>query len=318
MPQIADEAKGNTMKLMKKFLSLLLIFSIVFSIASCREDPPEIPDDTDSGTDNGNGETVYADYTVTVLNSFGQPLSDVTVLVHKDGEADYNVITSPTQTDADGKVVFTLETGSLYSVGLLGVSEMYITKSGNTRADRYIIDGAETLIRLEIDEEYVPKRYKLGDTIANFTITDIDGNEYELYELLKEKKAVVLNFWYCDCIPCKREFPALNNAYNTYKDSLELLAINDTDNLSKIESYEKNNNLTLDMPICKASSGMRISLSKFGADSYPTTVVIDRFGRICFIHTDSVTEVAKWNKLFAFFTADDYTSTVIEGFDSID
>jgi peroxiredoxin len=308
------------MKLLKKILSLLLIASLAFSIVSCDNDTPEVPDDTNNGgIDNGgDADPVYADYTVTVLNSFGQPVSDVSVLVHKDGGADYNVCAAPVQTDKNGKAVFRLEIGSLYSVSLLGVSEMYITKSGNTRADRYVIDGAETLVLLEINEQHVPSGYRLGDTIANFTLTDIYGNEYELYDLLKEKRAVALNFWYCGCVPCQREFPALNTAYNNYKDHIEVLAINDTsDSLSKIMSFADDHNLTLDMPVFKANGNPRISLSKFATDSYPTTVIVDRYGRICFIHSSSVTDVTKWNKLFAFFTAEDYTSTVIENFESI-
>ena len=335
------------MKLLKKLLTLLLIASMLLSVVSCA-DKNKTPDDniqdntdgnetgntdnTDgnetSNTDN-NGSSdegeddyvpIYADYTVTVVTSLGEPLSGISVFLHEDGTGkDYNVCTPPVATDSDGKAVFRLEVGKLYSAALLNVSQKYVNKSGKTREDRYVIDSTDTVISLEVNESYVPARYNLGDTMINFTLTDIDGNEYELYELLEEKKAVVLNFWFYGCGPCQSEFPALNTAYNNYKGDIEILAINDHpyESLSKVQNYEKDKGLTLDMPLFRGEYGSKVSLSRFDSDGYPTTVVIDRYGKICFVHVGAVTNVSYWNKLFAYFTSDDYTSTVINSFSDI-
>ena len=316
------------MKILKKILTLLLIASLTLGAVSCEKDPPETPDGNSGGenngtTDTGNGAVdntpEYADYTVTILNVLGQPISGVNVFVHEDGAADYNVCTAPAQTDSDGKVTFNLNTDKVYSVGFVGVPEMYVAKSGNDRANRYPLDTADTTVVLENDPDYIPAMYNLGDTMPNFTLTDINGNTYELYDMLKEKKAVVLNFWFYGCGPCQSEFPALNTAYNSYKDKLELLAINDypSDSLSKVKNYAKDKGLTLDMPLFKCAYGSRISLSRIESIGYPTTVVIDRYGKICLIHVGAESSVTKWNKLFAYFTAEDYTSSVLAGFNDI-
>ena len=42
----------------------------------------------------------------------------------------------------------------------------------------------------------------LGDMIIDYTFTAVDGTEYNISELLQEKNAVVLNFWYLECDPC--------------------------------------------------------------------------------------------------------------------
>lgn len=325
--------KGKNMKLFKKLLTLLLIASMLLSVVSCGDKKPTIDDniqDNNSGNETGNTENtdggeddyvpVYADYTVTVVSSLGEPLSGVSVFVHEDGSGkDYNVCTPPVATDSEGKAVFSLEVGKLYSAALLNVSQKYVNKSGKTRSDRFVIDSTETTISLEINENYIPARYNLGDIMLNFTLTDIDGNEYELYKLLEEKKAVVLNFWFYGCGPCQSEFPALNTAYNNYKNDIEILAINDhpQESLSLVKNYEKDKGLTLDMPLIRGTYGSRVSLSRFDSDGYPTTIVIDRYGKICFIHVGAVTSVSQWNKLFAYFTSDDYTSGVINGFSDI-
>lgn len=300
------------MKLFKKVLSLFLIVAMMVAISSCRNDTTDEP-----GNDDQPQGDAYTDYTVTVLNPLGYPVSDVTVFVHEDGGEDYNVCTTPIQTDKDGKAVFTLEAGKNYSVGFFNVPAVYSSKSGNTRAERYHLDTASTEIVLTANEGYQSSKYRLGDFVPNVRIEDIDGNGYDLYELLKTKKAVVLNFWFCSCGPCQSEFPALNSAYNTHKDNLELFAINDVDSSASIKSYPASKGLTLDMPLVKGTSKTILSPSAFNSNAYPTTVVIDRSGRVTFIHVNVVTDKAQWNKLFAYFTSEDYTSTVVTDFNDI-
>ena len=65
-----------------------------------------------------------------------------------------------------------------------------------------------------------------------------------------------------------------------------------------------------------ASCGRDLALA-FGIGSYPTSVVIDRDGRICLIHTGAITETQVFNKLFETFTADDYTPKVYNSIDEL-
>lgn len=301
------------MKFLKKILALLLIASMVLSAVSCGGKGDDV-ENTDNGDDTS---PVSESYTVKVVNPFGHPVQGVTVFIHEDGGADYNVCTVPTVTDSAGSAVFQLEKGKSYSVGLMGVHKAYLTKSGATRAERYAIDSVNTVITLDSNPDYSPKKYDLGDPIANLAITDIDGNSYMLYDLLAEKDALVLNFWFYDCTPCRSEFPALNSAYNAYKSDIELFAVNDKDPLAKVQSYAKDKGLTLDMHLVKSTAGSPLSLSKFDSAYYPTTVVVDRYGIISFMHDESVPTVATWEKLFAFFTADDYTHTIISDLSDI-
>lgn len=67
--------------------------------------------------------------------------------------------------------------------------------------------------------------YEVGDKIDDFTITTADDQVIQLSELLKEKKAVVLNLWYIDCYYCNLEFPTIEQVYQAMNDDIEIVAL---------------------------------------------------------------------------------------------
>ena len=156
--------------------------------------------------------------------------------------------------------------------------------------------------------------FKRGDQIADMTVTTPDGTVYKISEILEEKKAVVINFWFINCGPCQMEFPYMQEAYETYKDDIEILAINPEDGTDeKVADYQKKNELTFPMAVIGRDWATRL-----GVQAYPTTVIIDRYGIISFVHTGMITNVEEFNKLFEFFTADDYEQTVIRNISDIE
>ena len=82
--------------------------------------------------------------------------------------------------------------------------------------------------------------YALGDYMGDYTVTDVNGNEYTFSKLLESKKAIVLNFWFINCGPCQMEFPYLQAAADKHNDDIVVLAINPTDDReNKIKDYER-------------------------------------------------------------------------------
>lgn len=155
--------------------------------------------------------------------------------------------------------------------------------------------------------------YQLGDYMGNYTVTDIKGNTYTFSEILKEKKAIVLNFWFINCGPCQMEFPYLQNAYMSYSDDIEVIAINPIDKkTSSIEKYAKQNELSIPMVL-----GEEAWVTAFGLQGYPTTVVIDRYGSVAFMHTGAVTQDGIFEKIFEYFTADGYKQSTIKNINDI-
>ena len=172
----------------------------------------------------------------------------------------------------------------------------------------------ESELQLVPEDELEGKTFERGDVFADMSVTTPDGTTYKISELLKEKKAVVLNFWYINCGPCQMEFPYMQKAYENYQDKLEILAVNPYDGTDKtVAEFQTKYELTFPMAAIEEEWAQYMGLL-----AYPTTVVIDRYGIISYVHTGMITETEEFNKLFEFFTADDYEQTIIRNISDIE
>ena len=103
-------------------------------------------------------------------------------------------------------------------------------------------------------------------------------------------------------------------AYETYKDKLEILAVNPHDGSDKtVAKFQEAYELTFPMAVIEEEWSQYM-----GLQAYPTTVVIDRYGIISYVHVGMITEVEEFNKLFEFFTAEDYEQTIIKNISDIE
>lgn len=262
---------------------------------------------SNNGTTSGSASTPAGEsvvYSVELVSEGGMPISGVGVWVYTD-ETKSDLIWYE-QTNAEGKMSFSGQEGGSYVAVLEAVPAGYAVE------EFYAITGQETRIvlsasMLDLDDvENVV--YQMGDMIYDFTVTTPDGESYTLSELLREKSAVVLNFWYGNCAPCKNEFPYLQAAYEKYSDKLEVLAMNPVDSDPAIVGQIAEA-LGLTFPMALVGAEWE---QMFQVVGYPTTVVIDRYGMISFIHTGSITTEGVFEALFDYYTAEDYTQGVVD------
>ena len=149
---------------------------------------------------------------------------------------------------------------------------------------------------------------ELGQRCRDFTFTTYDGQTYSLYETLKEKKMVLINMWATWCNPCKQEFPFMEEAYEAYKDQVEIFALSceEEDTNEVLADYVADMGMTF--PVGRDEPNI---YGDFSTGAIPVSVVVDRFGVICFCEVGSQTSVDKFARLFDVFLADDYTESVI-------
>lgn len=151
----------------------------------------------------------------------------------------------------------------------------------------------------------------LGDQMVDLTV-QTDDESIQLSQLLQEKKLVVLNFWYADCIWCQREFPAMEVSYQRHREDVEILALNPFDAPEDITAFRNESALSFPMVSCARDLALA-----FGINGYPTSVVIDRNGTICLIHPGAITDAAIFDTLFEAFTGDDYTTKTYQSINDL-
>ena len=151
----------------------------------------------------------------------------------------------------------------------------------------------------------IPTSLTLGGAAPELTFTDAQGNVISLKELLKEKKLVVLNFWFVDCGWCRKEFPVMEVSYQRFRENVEILAVNPYDSREDIAAFREENGLSFPMVSCSEELAL-----VFGINGYPTSVCIDRDGTISLIHSGAITDPSVFDKLFETYTSADYRSRV--------
>lgn len=284
---------------LKRLLLLLLAACTVFAFSSCGE-PEEV-------SYNCNKQI----YSIGVVTEGGMPLENVTVTVYTDS--------SKTNLEnagiTDGNGIFTFEAYE---------SDKYVAVlNASYFADGYIIEKEYPLhsndngivVKTALTDKAVNNaNLYLGDIAFDFEITDANGKTYKASEILKAKKAIVLNFWFENCGPCRMEFPYMQESYEEYKDKLEIFALNPLDGTQEsVKRYAES--LSLTFPVAAVNKDWQTAIR--GLVGFPTTVIIDRYGMVVFMHTGAITEKETFNKLFAHFTSDDYVQKPIRNISDI-
>lgn len=159
--------------------------------------------------------------------------------------------------------------------------------------------------------------YALGDIMYDFSFTDAtDGIKYTLSEIHSKYKAVLINFWYTTCGPCRSEFRPMQEAYEGYKNDIAIIALADSSKNDSKDVAEFRKEFGLTFYMAPDQAGLH---SLFGVMSWPTSVIVDRYGAIAY-HDNSgaITNPTTWSALFAKFVSDDYSQDNPDGDNSGD
>ena len=209
-------------------------------------------------------------YSVTVRSDKGVPIEGVLVSV-------YNGVTTPAATattNQKGIATMTLLSADSYTV------KLSLIPAGFSARESYTFKSTRVNINLTSLSYTTPTdhskgNYKVGSKVGEFTLTDTDGISYTFSNLLKEKKLVILNFWYVSCAPCKAEFPYLEAIHQKYAEDVQLLTMSHWDTEESIKALRQQMGVTF--PMIREDIGFR---EGFGLSMYPTTVFIDSTGKI--------------------------------------
>ena len=254
---------------------------------------------------NYTGEAFNGNYAITVQSQGGMKLNDVRIDVKKGGKTVISGISK------NGFINFKLEP----DVYQLVVDPNTIPEGFYLDGTQYTTTPYEGNVTVSIPSRVISstaassKVYSVGDVMYDFLFTDaVSGARITLSDLLYEKeyKAVMLNFFFVGCSPCRLEFPAIEDAYQNYKSKMAIVAFSNIDSASAIATFAGQMGLNFNMAYDSPAL-----ISKFSVSAFPTTVIIDRFGIVATINREGgKNESSYWRALFNRYTSDSYTSNI--------
>ncbi len=115
------------------------------------------------------------------------------------------------------------------------------------------------------------------DETQFFILPDLNGENVSLESLLKENKAVLINFWATWCPPCREEIPDLIKLQDKYKDrGFMVLGVDVGESNRKVSSFVQEFGINYPVVLDGDMEVARI----YDLVGIPTTLLINREGKV--------------------------------------
>ena len=126
-----------------------------------------------------------------------------------------------------------------------------------------------------------PSAAAVGDLAPDFALPATTGGNERLSEHRGE--VVVLTFWSSHCAACVSQLAALGDLQTTYRSAgLVTLAVSVDDDLPRAALFGRNHPARFALLLDRRKGVSRA----YGIERLPTTLLIDRRGRVRYMHSD--------------------------------
>lgn len=141
-----------------------------------------------------------------------------------------------------------------------------------------------------------------GQEATDFEVTTTAGETVKMSQLLQDKEVLVVVLFATWCGPCEEEFPEMDKVYQKYKDKMSMIAldVDSMDDEEGLKEYEKTHKLSFPMAMGNDTVGL------FTASNYPTTMIVDRNGKIGCCRVGSIPNAETFEKVVTTFMGDNY------------
>ena len=129
----------------------------------------------------------------------------------------------------------------------------------------------------------MPEGHAPVERLPNFTLQTLDGADFTLSDYLG--KTVVLNLWATWCAPCVKELPSFDRLYQTYSDSVVVLAIHSSLITEDVSAYLADFDYSLPFAIDEADEVIPLL---GGSTMLPQTIVVSPAGVVTYNKVGSV------------------------------
>jgi peroxiredoxin len=119
-----------------------------------------------------------------------------------------------------------------------------------------------------------------GTEAPDFSLRSLAGEDVSLREVVRENKAVLVNFWFCGCTGCREELPHVDRISKEFaSQGFEVLAVNMHDTSAIIEHFL--DKLKVSVEILTTTTEQQTTLTNtYGQLGYPANFLVGADGRV--------------------------------------
>ncbi len=138
----------------------------------------------------------------------------------------------------------------------------------------------------ETYESEAPVGYDIGNQLADFTITCLDGSEFHLADT--RGKVTFINLWATYCTPCVQELPHFIDLYKEHEGDIAMIAVHSSLVTDDPAEYVKSKEWT-DISFAVDTDDDLVFGIVNGSSTLPQTIVLNRSGEVIYNQKGSVT-----------------------------
>ena len=165
---------------------------------------------------------------------------------------------------------------------------------------RKILTGILFLILLLHGAAFAATAEKGPDALRfDLSFQSTEGMDISVSDILKERKMVLVHFFQTIGRASRASFPALETSYEKWKDQAEVIGIScdEMDTIEYLNEFALENGLTFPL----VAENETLLTEMFGLTTVPTTLVVDRFGKVAMLMVDVKTDPASYDRIFDYF-----------------
>ena len=169
----------------------------------------------------------------------------------------------------------------------------YALKKDKTKDNTYLIYKLSNyLFNLMVAKDPKPKESDFFKTNQKFNIHEVDIQNNKLRSKDLKGSILVINFWFINCPPCRKEIPDLNELVAAYKDNakVKFIAIA-LDNKTDLKAF-----LALHPFQYQIVANGRSVVEQYGVQTFPTHIIVDGEGKVYFHTVGSPRQLMFWMK----------------------
>ncbi len=116
----------------------------------------------------------------------------------------------------------------------------------------------------------------VGKQMKSTDVLDLNDQVVNTASLFTDGKPALINYWFSNCQPCKREMPALQDAFAKYSSQVNFVGINTQDSSEVASSFIED--LGIEYEILRDPNGESVVAN--GVSTFPTTFFVNAAGTI--------------------------------------